>query len=651
MNDDPPMTDAFILDRSDLAYQSARFACRAVDGVGWTSVAIAGDEILDRDLPWPGVTLGGGEDAVRMRVRVRVDGLDGHQDRVGAVEDGISRIAIEPDLDGNGFILAVGFNATGDRECVWWLAPGVRARATGPDRCRSDLLDPGADPPVDLPRGVVLIHPSGRSITLATPCRIGALADARGRRRPALAIPCAGFAANHVHCRIDATPRPDWFLARPTLRLHDPCRDPDTPDDHPEYGRLVLDPARPSRLELHLDWFGRRRMRCSVLVEVSHSLGGRARSRRSALRLERGSNAIDLGDLVLERPGIHELIVRLMDDDGRLLWSERLRLAWDLPHFEPVVVEEADFDEFWNRTLAQLRDRPLDPVERRVDRSERPDWRFWEVELSGWAGSRFTALVYEPVAGPRPLPAIVSSHPGTRGWGPNRGPDGLFGSAIRHDPRFLTIVPLIRGHVPDAEHIPFNHPWWGPLEHRERYVARSWYCAMLRTVDYLAQRDDLVDMSRVVALGGSQGGALALALAGLDYRIDACLAIAPSNCQLHELATGRYPGFGPHPGQVPDPPGIDATVRMLSYFDPANFCARIRCETHIGINVGDHTVHAMGPIAAWKRLTGVAPGQRHLHTGSLVTHQGPQAMAQAKDRVLDRVATAAPPTPSGAYCR
>jgi len=204
-------------------------------------------------------------------------------------------------------------------------------------------------------------------------------------------------------------------------------------------------------------------------------------------------------------------------------------------------------------------------------------------------------------------------------------------------------VPLIRGHAADAPDIPFNHPWWGPLEDRETYVGRAWYGALVRAVDYLAARPDLVDPKRIVAAGGSQGGAFALVTAALDPRIAACFADCPSNGQPQEIMK-HYSSFGPSAGLVPEGRALEDALRMLSYYNPVNFCPRIRCLTHVGANIGDLTVHSMGPLAAYHNLTGLEDSRKAFHPGFTHFHGSGPGLGEAKKAYFERIAG---PNPGG----
>jgi cephalosporin-C deacetylase-like acetyl esterase len=334
---------------------------------------------------------------------------------------------------------------------------------------------------------------------------------------------------------------------------------------------------------------------------------------------------------------VSEVWCRLVGADGRLLWVGRYRMAWDWPNYKPALQVESDFKEFWDRTLAELRAAPLEPETVRVKAFEdHPKFEIYDVTFNSWERKRLHALFYVPREGPRPLPAIVTAHPGITGFGQLKRPDGTYGSEVKQDPRFVTIVPLIRGHAPDAPDIPFNHPWWGPLDSRDAYVARAWYCAMTRAVDYLASRPDLVDLKRIVASGGSQGGALALVTAALDARVAVCLSDCPANCQPQEILE-RYPSFGPTRGQAPPGQTPRELERMLSYYNPVNFCPWIRCPTYVGSNIGDLTVHSMGPLAAYHNLTGLKAEDKAFYPGFTAMHGSGPGLGEKGSEWKDRL--------------
>jgi Acetyl esterase (deacetylase) len=229
-------------------------------------------------------------------------------------------------------------------------------------------------------------------------------------------------------------------------------------------------------------------------------------------------------------------------------------------------------------------------------------------------------------AGARPR---APRYPRSRG---QPGPGWRAGLRTAGGPEICHFSPLIRGHAVDAPEVPFNHPWWGPIRSKESYAARSWYLSMVRAYDCLLALDGWVDPDRILVAGGSQGGALALAAAALEPRYKHCIAGCPSNAQTHELMH-CYDGFGPSVGALPAGVTEEAADRILSYFDPANLAARIRVPTTIGINIGDPTVHVLGPLACYTNLTRLDSGEKEFLTGLQPEH-GSGERFQAREAAL-----------------
>jgi cephalosporin-C deacetylase-like acetyl esterase len=98
----------------------------------------------------------------------------------------------------------------------------------------------------------------------------------------------------------------------------------------------------------------------------------------------------------------------------------------------------------------------------------------------------------------------------------------------------------------------------------------------------------------------------------------------------------NYSSFGPSLGQVPDGKTPEEVIRALSYFNPANFAPLIRCPTYIGSNIGDLTVHSLGPLAIYHNLTGLAADQKAFYPGFTHFHgSGPGLTLKAREVLND----------------
>lgn len=591
-----PIRYFFAQNRDGLRYEGNGWSLRAVRDRGWVSLQVGDAEFLD--------SMAIEHSGRRFTYFPDLSNVahDENVGRIGTVADGLHLIKFTPHRTLPEVALYVGANVPGEQRLLMFLADGVRFE------------------------GGALRHPSGATV----PIREAVGAETVDGRL-AVVFPMKGLAANAYHLELPATePLPALRRARfdvhssgdagqtglgATVGVMNPIYGPDT------------------KLDFGLTWEeAPADFRGYAELEVVHGLGQPHFYQRVAVT---GAVKRVQFQPQFHLPGVSEVWGRLVTEDHRLVWVNRYRMAWDWPSYRPEIRVEPDFNEFWDATLKELRATPLEPKTKRVF-DDHPEFEMYDVTFNSWAKQRIHAMLFVPKGVTNPLPAIVTAHPGTQGFGVNRGPDGVYGSKLKQDKRFVTIVPLIRGHAPDAKDIPFNHPWWGPLEDRDTYVARAWYCAMVRAVDYLATRPELVDMKRIVAKGGSQGGALALVTAGLDSRVTVCLADCPANCQPHEIMN-HYASFGPSKGVIPPGKTVAEVERMLSYYNPVNFCARIQCPTYIGANIGDLTVHSLGPLAAYQNLTGLRPDQKDFYPGFTHFHGSGPGLGRKTKEWLDKL--------------
>lgn len=566
---------------------------------------------------------------------------DSQSGRMGGVSDGIHLVRLTPSETTAECRLYAGSNVDGKVTVTIYPAPGATAVE---QKDGSVLLEAQGHP---LRLGRPTINPGTPQEIPGAALRVLDREHPSGGRTTAVEWDIEGFKGNEILISYDApewTPPPVSKVAFDVKSSADPGitaggKRPLGPINgvtNPLYG-----PGIDVDFGMVLSWSGEEPFEGFAELEIINSLGGVDFYQK----LPVGPVAPNTKDFRVKfapefsRPGVMDVWGRLSDKAGNLLWVGRYRAAYDWENFRPTIQVEPDFREFWENTLAELRSIPLEPrVERVREYEDAPDFEIYRVSFLSWNRERIHAMLFVPREGTRPFPAIVTAHPGTKGFGINKNADGVYGSKIKQDPRFVTIVPLIRGHEPDAQDIPFNHPWWGPLGDRDTYVARAWYCALVRALDYLATRPDLVDMKRVVAKGGSQGGAFALVTAALDPRISVCIADCPANCQPHEIME-NYPSFGPSIGQVPEGKTIEEAQRALSYYNPVNFAPLIKCPTYVGSNIGDVTVHSLGPLAAYHNLTGLQPDQKAFHPGFTHFHgSGPGLGAKTRE-VLDRLSS------------
>jgi len=249
-----------------------------------------------------------------------------------------------------------------------------------------------------------------------------------------------------------------------------------------------------------------------------------------------------------------------------------------LREYRSTQTDPDDFDEFWATTLAETRAHPLDLRVERVD-TGLTTLDVYDVTFSGRAGQPVRAWLRVPAGATGPLPAVVQFV----GYGGGRGAavENLFWASagfahLQMDTRGQGSGWSI-GATPDPDGSGPAHPgvMTRGIDLRETYYYRRVFTDAVRAVE-AARGLDVVDASRVSVVGGSQGGGIALAVAGLVPEVAAVAAYVPFLCDFRRATVitdadpykeiGRYLAVHRH--------RASSVHDVLAYFDGVNFARR-----------------------------------------------------------------------------
>ncbi len=249
-----------------------------------------------------------------------------------------------------------------------------------------------------------------------------------------------------------------------------------------------------------------------------------------------------------------------------------------LREYRSTQTDPDDFDEFWATTLAETRAHPLDLRVERVD-TGLTTLDVYDVTFAGWAGQPVRAWLRVPAGATGPLPAVVQFV----GYGGGRGAavENLFWASagfahLQMDTRGQGSGWSI-GATPDPDGSGPAHPgvMTRGIDSRETYYYRRVFTDAVRAVE-AARGLDVVDASRVSVVGGSQGGGIALAVAGLVPEVAAVAAYVPFLCDFRRATVitdadpykeiGRYLAVHRH--------RASSVHDVLAYFDGVNFARR-----------------------------------------------------------------------------
>lgn len=320
--------------------------------------------------------------------------------------------------------------------------------------------------------------------------------------------------------------------------------------------------------------------------------------------------------------------------------------GWQADQMAIAETRPADFAHFWDVAKAKLARIPLDAKEGPMESFGPqaindyntsnaclpPDYdptghRTEEVEsckvdFAGPDGGR----VYGWLAKPAPH----------RAEGPGAGPKGsgkfpamlvLPGAGFGARPRpleharhgYVALDIQVHGQEVDLKDYPklpgyYDNPQYDPPT---AFYFYNVHLRCLQAINYLLSRSD-VDPTRLVVVGGSQGGRLGVVVAGLDSRVKAlvsCIANAPNQpylrwagrCNGDVKGGAPKPALGLHPTDGMDvtgaPPVIDDLIgHGFAYYDPMNYAPDIHCPVLMNAGLIDPVSPPISVWAVYNRL-------------------------------------------------
>ena len=125
------------------------------------------------------------------------------------------------------------------------------------------------------------------------------------------------------------------------------------------------------------------------------------------------------------------------------------------------------------------------------------------------------------------------------------------------------------------------------------------FLRLVRAVDFLTAQPEW-DGRTLVVSGSSQGGAQALAAAGLDARVSYFVAGVPAMCDHTGALASRIAGWPKFIETKESPP--PAVVAAVRYYDGVNFAARTKAPGFFTVGFIDTTCPPTSVYAAFNAL-------------------------------------------------
>jgi cephalosporin-C deacetylase len=298
----------------------------------------------------------------------------------------------------------------------------------------------------------------------------------------------------------------------------------------------------------------------------------------------------------------------------------------ELQRYCPPRDEPADFAAFWDSTLAAARRFPLDPVFSPADFSL-TTVETVDVTFRGHGGEPIRAWLLLPRVRAGKIPCVVEYI----GYGGGRSTplDWLLWSAAGYahfimDTRGQGSV-WSPGATPDPEPDGANPQVPGFMTRGildpSRYYYRRLLTDAIRAVE-CARAHPAVDGARVILTGVSQGGGVALAVAGLDRTVAAAMPDVPFLCHYRVATeiTDRAPYSEISQFCKIHRDRVEQVFRTLSYFDGVNFAPRAQAPALFSVGLMDDICPPRTVFAAYNHYA----GPKEIRIWKYNSHEGGQ---------------------------
>lgn len=296
----------------------------------------------------------------------------------------------------------------------------------------------------------------------------------------------------------------------------------------------------------------------------------------------------------------------------------------ELFEYLPPLTKRPDFDAFWEETLGQASRKPLNALLKPYDYPS--DYvKVYDIEYNGFDDTRIHGWYILPAfRETKNLPCLIHYH----GFGGDRGKPANFMHWINMGIAVVSIDCRDQcGETGNCAHYSSGSTQSvvcrGVLDKAEYYF-RAVYVDCIKAIDFAVAQPE-INPDRILLHGGSQGGALTMAVCALDSRPYLAMADVPSNSNLEKRIENSHGAFASVTDYLKKYPFRTQQVfETLSYFDTMNMSDKIKCRILASVGLKDQICPARLYFASYNRIT--APKEIVLypfngHEGGGSTHE------------------------------
>lgn len=329
-----------------------------------------------------------------------------------------------------------------------------------------------------------------------------------------------------------------------------------------------------------------------------------AADRKGEVVMKHGRAVIDMG--TRNTPGFRDLRLSAVVDGKK--YVHHVKVGFSVDEIRPFTREPADFIDFWNRNIEDMRTVPLSYTKEKAEEycTDKIDCYLLKIRLNKQNQSVYAYLFYPKNAQKGSCPVVLCP--------PGAGIKTIK-EPLRHkyyaENGFIRMEMEIHGLDPRLPKETFdditkafngreNGYLYNGLQDPDRYYMKRVYLSLIRCLDLLTALPEW-DGRNLIVQGGSQGGALAIVAAGLDRRVTQCIVNHPALSDMAAYSAGRTGGY-PHFNKV-DGMFTDRNMRTMAYYDVVNFARHVTADVYMTWGYNDNTCPPTTSYAVWNTFT------------------------------------------------
>ena len=372
-----------------------------------------------------------------------------------------------------------------------------------------------------------------------------------------------------------------------------------TEPDHPDW---IYRTEENANIEIRLYKYGIPQDGITVKYETGSEM--MPADTKGSVLLKNGKATVNIG--TMKEPGFRDC--RLTTSINGTEYTHHIKIGFSPERIRPYTRMPSDFTEFWTGNIEKASRFPLKYSKEKAGKycTDKIDCYLVKLLLNNKGQAIYGYLFYPKHAEPGSCPVVLC--PPGAGIKTIKDP-------LRHkyyaEQGFVRFEFEIHGLNPTMSDEQFreigkafgdkeNGYLTNGLDNRNNYYMKRVYLACIRCIDFLTSLPEW-DGKNVIVQGGSQGGALAIMMAGLDKRVTACVANHPALSDMAGYMAGRAGGY-PH---FPRMEGMytPEKLKTMAYYDIVNFARLVKADTFLTWGFNDDTCPPTTSYAVFNTLT------------------------------------------------